>query len=91
MDIDLFVDKICKQNNLNVDKLMSNHRKEIYCDFRRALIYILKNKYKLTLIQIRDYLGKKSHSAIRESLKRHEELIIHNKKYKNIFDSVWQK
>lgn len=88
MDVNLFVDKICQKNSLDVDKLKSNCKNEKYSDYRRALTYILRKEYKYTLTKIRDFLGKKSHSSIHESLKKHENLILHNKKYKDRFDSI---
>ena len=82
MDIDIFIDDFCKCNNLDLDKLKSNHRKTPYQDYRRILIFILHNTYELKLNEIAIILNKKNHTVIWHSLRRHSDYMKFDKQYR---------
>lgn len=86
MDADLFVDKICKLNSLDVDKLKSNNRQSPYQDIRRVVIFVLNEKYLMIPNRIKEYMNKKSHSSILKSLQVHNDLMKFNKKYRELYE-----
>lgn len=85
MDVNQFIDAFCMVNNLDVDKLLSNHRAYPYQDYRRVLIYILNNKFDLIPNRIKEIMNKRSHSSIIKSLQVHDDLIRFNKKYRELY------
>lgn len=87
MDKNTFIDIFCKENNLDLDKLKSNYRSVLYADFRRIFIYLLRDKYAMTVIEIRDFMNKKSHSSIIKSIEVHENYVKFDKKYRQLFDN----
>ena len=88
MDIDLFVDEFCRANQLDLDKIKSNHRGKPYQDFRRILMFIMRNRYGMNLVAIKIYLNKKSHSCIIKALNVHDDLIKFNKGYRELYNKV---
>lgn len=86
MEKDKFIDEICRANNLDVDKLKSNHRKPPYQDIRRIAIYALNDKFDMIPNRIKEFMNKKSHSSVIKSIQVHEDLIRFNKKYRELYE-----
>jgi chromosomal replication initiation ATPase DnaA len=86
MDAYVLIDDICKHYNLDVDKMLSNYRKQPYPDTRKIIMVKLKeNSFKLKEIAI--ILNKSNHTVISNGIKKHYTLLKFDKKYKAYLES----
>lgn len=81
--MEIFIDDFCKKNNLDVFKIKSSYKKEPYASYRKIIIFILRNKHNMKLIDIAKVMNKKDHSAISNSIAAHARLYKFNKEYRN--------
>lgn len=88
MDIEIFINNVCKLKELDVDKLMSSHKVEPYNIVRKSIIAVLRHREGLTQKSIA-YEVNRTREAVCIALQVHENYMKFNKQYKEVYKSIY--
>lgn len=75
----------CGLHNITLQDLKGPSRKREITDARHQFLYFLREKTKLSLKKIGDYVGGKDHSTVIKSKKTHLELCETDKSYRQLY------
>jgi len=89
-DIEIVKDAVSTYFNISSKDLSSTSRKKEHVYARDLCVYILKQKYDVTLVKIGYYLGKRDHSTIAHSLDKIDALVKINNDVKIDIDSIYK-
>jgi len=87
LDVDFVINLVCDVHSIARDKVFTG-RKEEYVDARHQIRVILYNYTNLSQKKIIELTGGVNHTTILNSRRRHEDLYVTDKEYRDKFNKI---
>lgn len=84
---DNLVNVVSQVTGLSAETIFSKSRKDYVVDARRIMCYILREKYKLHWVEIRDLMGFKDHTVVFHHHSNHPNY-LYEKSYSYIYNLI---